>query len=96
MKCQHFYVSHCSQACTLGFPGAKGYKTLTVADVLAAKKSKATAKMTKAISATITAIDSDDDNVSITADVLPQSPGGFFSDSDEDTDISCCDVSAPL
>ena len=56
-KCHCFYVSHRSHNCTLGFPTAKGYKTLTRADALAAKKSKATTKTnTKALSALVGAI----------------------------------------
>jgi len=51
-KCRCFYVGHCSHACMLGFPTAKGYKTLTITDALAAKKAKATTKTNmKAVSA---------------------------------------------
>jgi len=96
MKYRCLYIGHRSQACTLGFPSAKGYKTLTVADTLAEKKSKATSKTTKAVSATITAVESSDEEVSAAAAVLPQSPGGYSSDSEEDADLSHCDVSAPL
>ena len=76
---------------------AKGYKTLTITDALAAKKSKATAKMsTKAVSATISAINSSDDDIPAAVAVLPESPGVYASNSDEDADISCHDVSAPI
>jgi len=96
-KCHCFYVGHCSHNCTLGFPTAKGYKTLTIADALAAKKSKATTKMnTKAVSTTISTVDSSNDNIAAAVAVLPQSPGGYTSDSDEDTDVSHHDVSAPI
>jgi len=96
-KCRRFYVGDRSHNCTLGFPTAKGYKTLTIADALAAKKSKATTKTnTKAVSATISAVDSSNDDIAAAAAVLPQSPGGYASDSDEDADVSHRDVSAPI
>lgn len=71
-------------------------------DVLTAKKAKAVAKQVKSTSskpvaatssATIEEVDSDDD-VSATAAVLPDSPGGYTSDSDEDWDISRHEVSS--
>jgi len=69
---------------------------LTIANTLAAKKAKVTTKTTKAVSAMIATVDSSDDVMSAAAAVLPQSPGGFSSDSDEDADISHRNVSAPL
>ena len=98
-KCRHFYVDHRSQNCPDGFPSGKGYKTLTMTDVLAAKKAKAVAKPTsKAVaatsSATIEDVDSDDD-VSAAAAILPDSPGKYTSDSDEDWDVSRREVSRP-
>ncbi|EDR02067.1 reverse transcriptase-RNase H-integrase [Laccaria bicolor S238N-H82] len=96
-KCRRFYVGHRSHNCDLGFPTAKGYKTLTVADALTAKKAKATSKSTtKAVSATISTVDSSDDEVTAAAAVLPNSPKVYASDSEEDADVSRCNVSAPL
>jgi len=69
---------------------------LTVTHALSAKKVKAvikqTAKPIAATSASIEAVNSDEE-VSATAAILPQSPGDYTSDSDEDWDVSCCDVS---
>ena len=71
MKCHRFYIGHRSHDCTLGFPAPKGYKTLTIVDALAAKKSKATsAKPAKPVSATIVAVDSSDEEISAAAAVL--------------------------
>ena len=96
-KCRHFYVDHRSYNCPSGFPLAKGYKTLSLNDALAAKKGKATQKTNaKAVSATITAVDSSDEEISAAAAILPDSPGGYASDSEEAADISRRDVSAPL
>ena len=97
MKCRRFYIGHRSHDCTLGFPTLKGYKTLTIADALAAKKSKATsAKPAKPVSATIVAVDSSDEEISAAAAVLPDLSGAYTSDSEEDADVSHRDVSAPL
>jgi len=49
-KCHRFYVDHRSQNCPNGFPTGKGYKTLTITDVLTAKKTKAVAKPAKSTS----------------------------------------------
>jgi len=96
-KCRHFYIGHHSHNCTLGIPTAKGYCMLTISNALAAKKTKATVKTnTKAVSTTITAVDSSNDKASTVAAVLPNSPGGYSSDSVEDADISHHDVSSPL
>ena len=96
-KCRRFYIGHRSHDCTLGFPAPKGYKTLTIADALAAKKSKATsAKPAKPVSATIVAVDSSDEEISAAAAVLPDLSGAYASDSEEDADVSRRDVSAPL
>lgn len=95
-KCRRFFVDHRSQNCPDGFPSGKGYKTLTMTDVLNAKKAKAVSKTAKSASskpvaatssATIEDVDSDDDDVSATAAVLPN-PGNYASDSDEDWDVS--------
>ena len=99
-KCRHFYTDHHSQSCPDGFPSGKGYKTLSVADALSAKKAKAVAKPSikpvAATSASIETVDSDDE-LSATAAILPNSPGNYASDSDEDWDVSCHEVShAPL
>ena len=51
---------------------------------------------TKAASTTISAVDSSDDDIAAAVAVLPQSPGGYTSDLDEDADVSHCDVSAPI
>ena len=95
-KCRHFYVDHRSQSCPDGFPSGKNYKTLTVASALSAKKAKAVAKPTAkpiaATTASIKEVESDED-VSATAAVLPDSPGTYASDSDEDWDVSRGDVS---
>jgi hypothetical protein len=39
-KCRRFYVSYRSLDCPMGFPRGKGYRTLSMANVLAAKKGK--------------------------------------------------------
>ncbi|EDR06062.1 uncharacterized protein LACBIDRAFT_329149 [Laccaria bicolor S238N-H82] len=95
-KCCRFYCDHHSQSCPDGFPSGKNYKTLTVAFALAAKKAKAVAKHTAkpvaATAASIEEVDSDDD-LSATVAVLPNSPGNYASDSDEDWDVSHRDVS---
>jgi len=51
---------------------------------------------TKAVSATISAVDSSDDDIAAAVAVLPQLLGGYTSDSDEDADVSHHDVSAPI
>ena len=70
-------------------------------DTLTTKKAKATAKPSKSTttkpvtatsSMTIEAVDSNED-ISATAAILPDSPGKYTSDSDEDWDISRCEVS---
>jgi len=98
MKCHYFYTGHHSHSCPNSFPLGKGYKMLSLTDVLSAKKAKAIAKpVTKPIattSATIEAVDSDN-KVSTTAAILPDSPGKYNSDSDEDWDVSCHEVSCP-
>ena len=102
-KCRKFYVAHRSRDCPTGFPSGKGYKTLVVADALAAKtKGKSTSassssassskQTSKAVAAT--APDSDDEPTTIAA-ILP-SISDYTSDSEEDADISKRDVSAPL
>ena len=98
-KCRHFYVGHRSHQCPNGFPPGKTYKTLTAADVIAAKKAKATSKPSvKAVAATSTtigAVDSDKD-VSAAATVLPNLSHEYHSDSDEDLDVSRREVSPKL
>jgi len=99
-KCHRFYTDHCSQLCPDGFPPGKGYKMLTVTDALSAKKGKAVAKPNAkpvaATTASIETVDSEDD-LSAMAAILPNSPGNYASDSDEDWDVSCHEVScAPL
>jgi len=95
-KCCHFYTDHHSQNCPNSFPLGKGYKMLTTADVLAAKKAKAiskpAAKPVAATSASIENVDSDED-ISATAAILPHSSNDYTSDSDKDWDVSCCEVS---
>jgi len=100
-KCCRFYVDHRSQNCPDSFPSGKTYKTVTLTDALTAKKAKATAKPSKSTttkpvtatsSATIEAVDSNED-ISATAAILPDSPGKYTSDSDEDWDVSRCEVS---
>jgi hypothetical protein len=98
MKCRRFYTDHRSQSCPNGFPLGKGYKTLTLSDALAAKKGKAVAKSARpskpvaATSATIEDVDTDKE-ISATAAILPNSPAEYTSDSDEDWDVSCGEVS---
>ena len=95
-KCWRFYAGHHSQSCPNGFPTGKGYKTLVLADALAAKKAKAVAKSTtKAVVATIEEVDSDED-IAAAAAVMPNSPGVYESDSADYSDISGHDVSCPL
>jgi len=95
-KCHCFYMDHHSQNCPNSFPLGKGYKTLTMADVLAAKKAKAVskpaAKPVAATSASIENVDSDED-ISATVAILPHSSNDYTSDSDEDWDVSCHEVS---
>jgi hypothetical protein len=95
-KCRRFYTDHCSQSCPNGLPLGKGYKTLTMTDVLAAKKGKAVSKLVAkpvaATSASIDAVDTDED-VSATAAILPHSANDYTSDSDEDWDVSRHEVS---
>jgi len=98
-KCCHFYMDHHSQSCPNGFLLGKGYKTLTVTDALSAKKGKAVAKLiAKPITATSSTIESinSDNEISATATILPDSPGEYTSDSDEDWDVSCHKVSGLL
>ena len=98
-KCCRFFAGHRSQSCPNGFPAGKGYKTLTVTDAMTAKKAKAVAKpITKAVAATTASIETvnSDDEISATAALLPNSPGEYNSDSDEDWDVSRRDVSPPL
>ena len=91
-KCRCFYTNHCSQSCPNGFPVGKGYKTLTMADALTTKKAKAVAKPTgKAVAATSVMIKDIDTDDEITA-----TDGEYNSDSDEDWDVSHCEVSPPL
>ena len=95
-KCRRFYTDHRSQSCPNRFPLGKGYKTLAVTDALSAKKSKAVAKaVPKPIATTSSTIESvDSDNkISATAAILPDSPGDYTSDSDEDWDVSRHEVS---
>jgi len=98
-KCRRFYTDHRSQQCPNGFPVGKGYKTLTLNDALATKKSKATAKPSSKPVATTTSkvetVDSDDD-ISTAAVVLLHSPAKYGSDSDEDWEMSDHDVSLPI
>jgi hypothetical protein len=97
-KCRRFYAGHCSQSCPNGFLLGKGYKTVTLMDALAAKKAKAVAKsVAKPVAATSAAVETvdSDDEVSATAAILPNSPGVYTSDSDEDWDVSHRDVSRP-
>ncbi|KIJ99028.1 hypothetical protein K443DRAFT_8699 [Laccaria amethystina LaAM-08-1] len=98
-KCHRLYTNHRSQSCPDGFPPGKGYKTLMVADALAVKKAKAVAKQSvkpvAATTASIETVDSEDELAS-TAAILPNSPGNYALDSDEDWDVSCRDVSHTL
>ncbi|KIJ90292.1 hypothetical protein K443DRAFT_15354 [Laccaria amethystina LaAM-08-1] len=97
-KCRRFYTDHRSQSCPNGFPLGKGYKTLTLTDALSAKKGKAVAKLSaKPVAATSTAFEAvdSDDEISATAAILPDSPGEYTSDSDEDWDVSRREVSQP-
>ena len=100
-KCRRFYIDHRSQNCPDGFPSGKGYKAVSLTDALTAKKAKATAKSSKSTtakpvaatsSATIEVVESDED-ISATTAILPDSPGKYASDSDEDWDVSCREVS---
>ena len=98
-KCCCFYMDHCSQNCPNSFPLGKGYKTLTIMDDLAAKKAKAVSKpAAKPVAATSTSIENVDSNEDISAMVaiLPHSSNDYTSDSDEDWDVSCCEVSHTL
>lgn len=96
-------MAHHSWDCPTGFPSGKGYKTLVLADALAAKtKGKSTsatsssASSSKQTSKAVAAMapDSDDEPTAIAA-ILP-SISDYTSDSEEDADISKHDVSAPL
>ena len=98
-KCRKFYMGHRSRDCPNGFPSGKGYKSLTLADALAAKKGKqpsttsSNKPATKPVAAT--APSSDEDEPDTIAAVLP-STSMLDSDSEEDADISKHDVSAPM
>ena len=98
-KCCKFYVAHCSQDCPTGFPLGKGYKTLTLTDALAAKKGKqpsATSSNKSAVKPVASTAPSSKkvESNAITA-VLPLA-SILESDSEEDTDISKHDMSAPI
>ena len=98
-KCRCFFAGYRSQSCPNSFPTGKGYKTLMATDAMTAKKAKAVAKpVTKAVAATTASIETvnSDDEISVTAAILPNSPGEYNSDSDEDWDMSRRDVSPPL
>jgi len=71
-------------------------------DILTTKKTKAVAKPAKSTSSKPVVTTSSttieaflDDNVSATAAVLLDSPSEYRSNSDEDWDVSCCEVSSP-
>ena len=98
-KFRKFYVSHKSCHCPNGFPSGKGYKTLSVADNLTMKKGTSTAPSTsstkqapKAVAATTS---SSDNEPNIVAAVLP-SASDCDLDSDENADISECDICSPI
>ena len=101
-KCRKFYVGHRSRDCPTGFPSGKGYKTLSVADALAAKRGKSTTtasssassskQPSKAVAATAP---SSDDEPNVIAMVLP-SASDYTSDSEENADIAERDVSPPI
>ena len=98
-KCRKFYVGHRSRDCPNGFPSGKGYKSLTLADALTAKKGKQPSTTSSNKPATkpvvATAPSSDEDEPDTIAAVLP-STSMLDSDSEEDADISKRDVSAPM
>ena len=98
-KCCKLYVGHRSWDCPTGFLSGKGYKTLMLADALVAKKGKqpSTTSSNKPAMKPIaaTAPSSDEDKPHTIAAVLP-SASMLESDSEEDADISKCDVSAPM
>ncbi|EDR01163.1 uncharacterized protein LACBIDRAFT_333567 [Laccaria bicolor S238N-H82] len=76
---------HKSHDCPNGFPAGKNYKTLTAADAMTAKKGKAVAKpTTKPVATTSTSIENinSDDDISVAAAILPNSPGEYNSNSD--------------
>lgn len=98
-KCRKFYVGHCSWDCPTGFPSGKGYKTLSVTDALATKKGKSAPaslsnkqQTSKPVTATTPSLDNEPAAI---AAVLP-SASDYDSDSEEDADISGCDMSAPI
>lgn len=100
-KCRKFYVSHQSHNCPSGFPCRKGYKTLTAADTLAAKRGNTTStaasssKSTpKPITATAPSSDEEDDEPSTVTAILP-GISDYESDSMEDKDLSIHNVSSP-
>ena len=94
-KCHCFFAGHCSQSCPNGFPAGKGYKTLMAIDAMTAKKAKAVVKPVAATTASIETINLDNE-ISVTAAILLNSPREYNSDSDEDRDMSCQDVSPPF
>ena len=101
-KCRKFYVEHRSRDCPNGFPRGKGYKTLTAADALTAKRTKNSSSTTtaaktssKPVAATAPASDNDATGLNTIAAVLP-SISDYTSDSEEDNNLSIRDVSAPV
>ena len=101
-KCHKFYVGHKCRDCPSGFPNGKDYKTLSITDALAAKKPKKpssastlTKATTKAVAETTPASDDENEDPSAVAAVLP-SIIEYSSDSDEDNDLSICNVSVPV
>jgi len=98
-KCRQFYAGHWSRSCPDSFLQGKEYKTLTAADMLAAKKAKAISKPNiKAVAATSTTIEAvnSDEEVSAAATVLPESSHENNSDSDKDWDVSHHEVSPEI
>ena len=72
---------------------------LTTSDATTAKKVKAVSKtVNKAVAATSSTIEpvDSDEEISATAAILPDSPGEYNSDSDEDWDVSHHEVSLPI
>ena len=72
---------------------------LTASDATTAKKAKAVSKtVNKAVVATSSTIEpvESDEEISATAAILPDSPGEYNSDSDEDWDVSHRKVSLPI
>ncbi|EDR12184.1 uncharacterized protein LACBIDRAFT_311293 [Laccaria bicolor S238N-H82] len=93
-KCRKFYIGHRLWDCPTGFPSGKGYKTLVLADTLAAKTKGKSTSTTSSSKPTLKAVattapDSDDEAAAIAA-VLPLI-SDYTSDSEEDADISKCD-----